>query len=325
MILLISNTKDFTTDFVVQEISRRSLPFTRLNTDEFPTLAYGTISINDGYSRRTIHWKNRNHVLDFEQVTAVLYRRPVPPVPDEAIIDPGIRRFCIDESYDFLRGLWLSLKCHWISNPEAIRKAEHKVYQLGIAQNLPFLIPKTLITNDPSETRAFFKNCSNGIIIKPLYLGFVNSAEGDKNIFTSLVSKDDLNEIESICLAPSIFQERVIKNFDIRVTIVGDELFVAKIETDSLPPNIPDWRFAPIQKLHHSEYKLPLEIESACFELVKRLGLDFGAIDLAVDNKGRYVFFEINPNGQWAWLETTLGFPISKAIVDRLLIPPVGS
>jgi len=320
MILIITNTQDLTSDFVVREISRRNLSFARLNTDEFPSLGFGFTSFGLNESpQRIIRWKNRKKILDFKQVTSILYRRPVSPIPEVTIQNPIIRKFCIDESYDFLRGLWLSNKCHWMSYPEAIRKAEHKVYQLEVAQNMPFIIPKTIITNDPFEVRNFFYKCKNGMIIKPLYLGFINNPKNPQNIFTSIVTENDLEDVESVSFAPSIFQERVLKQYDIRVTVVGERVFTAKIETNDLPANIPDWRFAATEKLHHEKYILPNEIEDICIELVKRLELDFGAIDLAFDNEGNYVFFEINPNGQWAWLESLLGFPISEAIVNRLI------
>jgi glutathione synthase/RimK-type ligase-like ATP-grasp enzyme len=320
MILIISNTQDLTSDFVVREITRRNLPFARLNTDEFPSYGLGlaTFGLTER-PKRLIHWENRKSPLDFDRITAVLYRRPVPPIPHTAITNDAIKQFCVDESYDFLRGLWYSLDCHWISDPLAIRKAEHKVYQLMVAQGLPFVIPKTVITNDPSEAEKFFHTCANGMIVKPLYLGFINQPENPLTIFTTVVSDDDLKDIGSVRVAPCIFQERIWKCFDIRVTIVGERVFAARIEVDSLPPNIPDWRFAPIEGLRHKMYDLPADIENACLELVKRLGLDFGAIDLAMTEDGTHVFFEINPNGQWAWLETALNFPISRAIVDRLL------
>jgi glutathione synthase/RimK-type ligase-like ATP-grasp enzyme len=318
MILLISNRNDLTTDFVVREILRRDLPFARLNTDEFPTQAHGSVSFENKTSTYLLKWKNRNKILDFRNITSVLYRRPVPPVPHTSLEDPGLIKFCIDESYDFLRGIWFSLECHWISYPEAIRKAEHKIYQLSVAKNLGFNIPKTLITNDPIEARDFFYKCDNGMIIKPLYLGFIDSSEGPKNIYTSVVTEDDLESIETIELAPSILQERIHKLFDLRVTIIGDEIFTAKIEADSFPTHIPDWRYLPIQELQHTIYGLPFDIETICIELVQKLDLEFGAVDLAVDESGEYVFFEINPNGQWAWLETIMGFPISKKIVDNL-------
>lgn len=56
-----------------------------------------------------------------------------------------------------------------------------------------------------------------------------------------------------------------------------------------------------------------------CINLVKDLNLRFGAIDLVCDLDGDYWFLEINPNGQWAWIENQTKLPIASSIVDELL------
>jgi glutathione synthase/RimK-type ligase-like ATP-grasp enzyme len=324
MILLISNRSDLTCDYVVRELTARKLNFSRLNTDEFPRNTRGLFALaSDGTTIRRIRLLDRDKVIDFDEVSSVLYRRPVPPQPSEAVEDKGVRKFCVDEGYDFLRGLWYSLDCLWISHPEAIRKAEHKVYQLTVASHLGFLIPQTVVTNDPPEVLKFFEKSANGVVVKPLYVGFVEATaeRSSRIVYTSLVKTEDLENIDQLVHAPSIFQERVLKQYDVRVTVVGERLFAARIDAE-LPADVPDWRFLPVSMLNHSHYTLPYELNVACIALVKRLGLQFGAIDFAVDYKNAHYFLEINPNGQWAWLEELLDLPISKAIVDLLSKSP---
>jgi glutathione synthase/RimK-type ligase-like ATP-grasp enzyme len=319
VILIISNTEDLTSDFVVREIRSRNLPFARLNTDEFPTTAFGTFSVDSNNSDKAIlKWSNRPHILNWNQVSSVYYRRPQTPVPDSRITNPALRKFCADESYDFLRGLWYSLDCLWMSNPEAIRKSEHKLYQLKVAKQLSFIIPNTVATNEPEEVKRFFYECKNGVIVKPLYLGFIDDEKSPKFIFTSIVREEDLKDINSVRLTPSIFQERIDKQFDVRVTVVGEKVFAAKIEPGFLPEGIPDWRYADMENLQHTSYDLPKDVEEKCRTLVHQLGLNFGAIDFVVDQDNKHFFLEINPNGQWAWLENVLDIPISQAIVDFL-------
>ena len=50
-----------------------------------------------------------------------------------------------------------------------------------------------------------------------------------------------------------------------------------------------------------------------------RLDLNYGAIDIIVTPDGRHVFLEINPVGEFFWLELRPGFAISDAIADVLL------
>jgi glutathione synthase/RimK-type ligase-like ATP-grasp enzyme len=64
--------------------------------------------------------------------------------------------------------------------------------------------------------------------------------------------------------------------------------------------------------------ELPKDITDKCVEFVKKLGLVFGAIDL-VKSFDKFYFLEINPNGEWAWLQKEAGLPIAETIVDYLV------
>jgi hypothetical protein len=318
VILIATNTQDITSDFVVAELRRRKVAFFRLNFDEFPQGAAGVVAGGSASPwRAEIRWSNRERTLDLNSIGSVLYRRPVSPLPDPSIESPALRRFCVDESYDFLRGLLYSLDARWMSDPGNIRRAEHKVFQIQAAEKVGLCLPRTLVTNEPEEVHSFFEACSGQMVVKCLYKGFVNEPAAPAMIFTSTVTCDDLKDSASIRLCPSIFQERIDKSYDIRVTIVGEKVFAARIDTDT-PASIPDWRVSKIEDIRHSLTVLPPTIERSCLDLVRNLGLEFGAIDFVVDKRGNYFFLEINPNGQWAWIETSLGLPISATIVDHL-------
>jgi glutathione synthase/RimK-type ligase-like ATP-grasp enzyme len=55
-----------------------------------------------------------------------------------------------------------------------------------------------------------------------------------------------------------------------------------------------------------------------CLRLVQGLGLEFGAIDLIRTPDGRYVFLEVNGNGQFLWAEELSGVKVSEALADLL-------
>jgi len=326
MILIITNRQDLTADFVVRELNRRGIAFARLNTDEFPLNCQAISSIsNDCPPQASLIWTNRPKPLHFQQVRAVWYRRPVPPVVDSEITDPGVRHFAIDECYEFLRGVWYSLDCYWMSHPDSIRRAEHKLVQLKDARHCEFILPKTIVTNSPSEVTSLNAQCRDGIIAKPLYLGFVKQGDSGAFIYTTRLTAEHLADNLAISLAPAIYQERIPKVADIRVTVVGEEVFAVKIVAPHLPDDIPDWRYLEYTELQHIPYSLPHNEQEKCRMLVRRLGLEFGAIDYALTEAGEHVFLEINPNGQWAWLETATGCPISIAIVNRLVAGAAGS
>jgi D-alanine-D-alanine ligase-like ATP-grasp enzyme len=49
-------------------------------------------------------------------------------------------------------------------------------------------------------------------------------------------------------------------------------------------------------------------------------GLNYGAVDMILTPDDRYVFLEINPAGEFFWLELkNPKFPVSAAIADVLL------
>lgn len=53
--------------------------------------------------------------------------------------------------------------------------------------------------------------------------------------------------------------------------------------------------------------------------LARRLGLSYCALDLVVTPSGDYVFLEVNPSGQYGWLESLTGLPITRELVRMLM------
>lgn len=322
MILIITNSRDVTTDFVVRELHRRSLPFRRLNTDQYPVGARASVHYpakGQGYSATYIRLAD-GKTIDFSEITSVLYRRPQDPTPHQAVSDPALREFCRRESYDFLRGLWYSLDAYWVSHPLHIRRAEHKLFQLRTAHQLSFRVPETLISNDPDEIQTFYSHCSSngGMVVKPVYLGFIDRENQPSYIYTSVVNDEDLQAIDDARYAPAIYQQRVNTAFDLRVTVMGHQLFPVKIVAPQANGRVSDWRVADVEDLQHTVYELPDDLARKCRQLVDVLGLEFAAIDFVVDHEGNHFFLEINPNGQWAWLEEVVDLSLTETLVRQL-------
>ncbi len=126
-------------------------------------------------------------------------------------------------------------------------------------------------------------------------------------------------------LAPVIYQREIRKAFDVRVTVIGDKVFAAAIHSQDHNETEVDWRSGTRDDLRHEAIELPPDVAAQCLALTAALGLRYGAIDLVADLDGRHWFLEINPNGQWAWIERRTGLPLAEAIVDTLLaIPEAG-
>jgi glutathione synthase/RimK-type ligase-like ATP-grasp enzyme len=115
-----------------------------------------------------------------------------------------------------------------------------------------------------------------------------------------------------------ILQREITKRADVRVTVVGDRVFAAAISSQGSPETEVDWRRGGSGDLPYQAITLPDSLSALCVQLVNSLDLRFGAIDLVWDEDGVFWFLEVNPNGQWAWIETRTGHPITAAIVDAL-------
>lgn len=113
-----------------------------------------------------------------------------------------------------------------------------------------------------------------------------------------------------------LFQQWVPKDYEVRLTVVDDQFFAARIDARS-PAAETDWR-ADYHALDYTAIETPEFVRTRVSELLHRLGLRFGALDFVVSPDGQWWFLECNPNGQWAWIETETAMPIAAAIADAL-------
>lgn len=211
----------------------------------------------------------------------------------------------------------MGLDARWMNHPTAVWQAEYKPYQLSLASKLGLLIPRTIITNDPDEIRTAFNEFGK-MIVKPARTGHIVRNGTEFSVFTSQVLTEHLGELESARLSPSIYQELIPKQFDIRVTIVGQRIFAAAIDSQSDPSATIDWRCTSNPQLPHYRVVLPEHVIGQLLRLMDALGLVFGAIDLIQTTKGDYYFLEVNPSGQWLWMDDMLNLGISDSIAEWL-------
>jgi len=308
-VLLVTASYDFAAEYVGDALKRRGIPFFRLDTDRFPSQVRVSF---DPHEDTVI--SSRDHSILGKQIRSVWYRRNVAPDLPESL-DADTREFCERETHAFLEGTLATLPSdRWLSSPQAIWRAERKPYQLAIAARLGFMLPRTVVTNDEVSVRQMAQN--NRLVAKAVSSGYISGPEGNRAIFTSALVSGDLEDLGGLSLAPVTFQELVEKVSDIRVTVVGNDVFAAEILSQRRESSRVDWRATDDVNLEHKVHKLPPKVDDLCRKLVSHLGLAFGAIDLALKADGTYTFFEINPNGEWGWIEDKLGLPISDHIAQ---------
>ena len=316
MLLIVTNKEDYTADFLIIELHKRNVEFFRFNTEEFPSSVAMTWEMNNGGVLG--HFQAGNKRIDFQSIDSVWFRRPVSPVPEKCISSAIDRNFVIQESHEFLEGIWRTLDCFWVSRPDALRTAESKMLQLKKAGQFGFKISPTIVSNSPEKAYAFLSKRT--VIYKPLDKARIDRVDHTGLIFTSLVGETEARYLENVRLAPSLFQGFIEKRVDIRVTVIGKKVFAVEIlaaEPDQIKY---DWRRIMPTELRFIRHELPDEISRKCVQLASDLGLQFGAIDLIQTQTGDYFFLEINPNGQWAWIQQmNPEIELREALVDLLV------
>jgi glutathione synthase/RimK-type ligase-like ATP-grasp enzyme len=138
-------------------------------------------------------------------------------------------------------------------------------------------------------------------------------------VYTSDVTEADLASAEQLRHCPSVFQERVEKERELRAAYVGGRFFVGAVDARRSARGATDWRRADAAECPWEHDALPADVAARLDALMRRLGLLYGALDLIRTPDGRHVFLEVNPGGEWGMLEHDLGLPISEAIADELL------
>jgi hypothetical protein len=140
-------------------------------------------------------------------------------------------------------------------------------------------------------------------------------------VFTSQLAAEDLAHLDQLALAPMTFQEHLAKAVELRVTLIGQRAFAAAVDSQAVERSRVDWRKAGRELVDAwTPYALPAEVAGRLLQLAARLGLSYGAADVVVTPDGRHVFLEINPAGEWFWLDDVFGpRALSAAIADALL------
>jgi glutathione synthase/RimK-type ligase-like ATP-grasp enzyme len=305
-VLILSSIYDFASDLVALELKDRGIPFLRLNREQLDEYEIALDPAGPTLSAR--HGVNRWQVSP--DLKSVWFRQPVflRNTPAEPLSPEG--QLKLSQWMAFLRGLSVFQNAHWMNAPQATYLAESKPYQLLLARQLGFNVPRTLVGNDALAIADEFEL---PFVVKSLDTVLVR--DGDDTLFTYTTIQRSHLESNSIRSAPVIAQTLIEPKTDIRVTVVGDTVFAACILGNGRPVS-GDWRVLPKDDLSYPDYELDRDTNRRCVDLVVKLGLSFGAIDL-VDSEVGTQFIEINPTGEWAWLANA-DRPVENAIVDWL-------
>jgi ATP-grasp ribosomal peptide maturase len=307
-VLVLTHWFDPTADHVVEELNRRDVPVFRCDAADFPQQLTVTATL-DGTWAGTL--RNASREVALREVSGVLYRRPT-AFDMPAGMSEQTRQWATAEARLGFGGLLASLD-KWLNHPQAIAHAEYKPVQLQVAAQCGLIVPPTLITNDPQQAQAFCEQIGD-VIYKPMASSHVNQDGEARIIYAARVLAEDIGD-PSIAHTAHLFQEWVEHDYALRVAVVDGRFFATAIYAHSTAGRV-DWR-SDYDALTYEPVEVPEQVCRGVRTLMNRLGLRFGALDFLVRPDGTHVYLEINPNGQWAWIEQTAP-AIASAIADAL-------
>lgn len=308
MILIVSALSDDHTVPVLDRLTERGADVRLLDLSAFPTgLRLAADYHPDGTHRYRL--SDADETVDLADVNAVWWRRPQPFELHPGVTDPVDRQFVYTECSQAVTGLFHALDAAWMNDPARDRVAGHKLYQLRIAGEAGLEVPRTHVTNDPDSARAFAAETGPS---ETVYKAFIAQPEAWRE--TRVLTPEEMAHLDDVALAPVIFQEYVPGDVDLRITVVGEEVFAVAIDaSDTDYPT--DYRMN-VGDARVEAHDLPTTVRERLLAFMDRLGLVYGAIDMRLTPDGRYVFLEVNPSGLWLFVEEPTGLPITEAVVD---------
>jgi|SRR5579859_522386 len=317
LILILSHRDDSTARRVEEQIRQRNHHVLLLDTADFPEWLTLAATLKQEHWQRTFTSDGMSYALS--SIRSIYVRRPN-HYQVRGDFPETLQVFLENEANHGFGGILRSLDCLWVNALEAQRLAGYKPRQLHIAREVGWSTPPTLITNDPLAVRTFFfEECQQEMIFKPLHGGFfLGRGSSYHVIYTSRVTLDHLKELDRVKGTAHLFQRSIKKHFEVRATVIGQTVLSVAIESQLSEASSVDWR-ASYKDLRYHIYDLPERIKEQCIQLVQRLGLVFGALDLIVTPDGEYVFLECNSGGQWEWLAVETNLPFAQTLAEVLI------
>jgi MvdD family ATP-grasp ribosomal peptide maturase len=318
-ILIITHTGDnFSIEKVTEYIDKNNCEVIRFDVDDYPMKNKLSTSFQDGEWVTILETPEKKHRLD--DIAAVWYRRAYNMgngLREE--LDPKFYGAAMGEVRNTLFGFLESIDVYSLGKPSVYRRLDSKEEQLKIADKIGLKIPETTITNSPEEARQFVLKHKD--VVAKMQTGFAIYEEGVESVvFTNVINEEKLEELDTLLYCPMQFQKKIEKKKELRVTIVGRDVYAFEIDSQQSEKAKIDWRKDGVNLIDKwIPTDLPTDIEAKLLELLDVYHVDYGAIDVIVSPEDEYYFIEINAAGEFFWLDNlTEENQISKSIADLL-------
>ncbi len=313
-VLVLATERDVSADRMVRALSDRGVPVFRADLSWFPQRLTLDAELRAG------RWMSRlataHRAVALEEMRSVWYRNPS-SFRFPAAMSGVERRHAQHEAKLGVGGVLASLPVRWVNSPGRHADAGHKPRQLVAAARAGLDVLPSLVTNDGAAVRRFVAGCGpGGAVTKMLGATAICEQGGRRVALTQRVAISDLGDLRGIEVTAHQFQRWAAKRKEARVIVIGRQVFAVAIRAGSDAARV-DWR-ADYRALSYETVDPPVDVQRGVRAVMGELGLVYGAFDFVITPEGRWVFLEVNPGGQFGWLEDKTDVPLTATLADLL-------
>lgn len=316
MILILSILDDFDTQEVIDWLKHKKASFFRLNDED---LINGNVTFYyNPKDKHNSYIMQNDKIIYLSDIKIVWYRKFgfLKTYEEQFGKKNDLVKYLYSE-FNILRTILLDLleEKEWLFNR---KKMPTKLKVLEIAHDCGLRIPETLVTSSKENLKVFFEQNNNSIISKSLGEG--KHLEFEENVYPFFTQNiEDINSVGRK-FSPSFFQKNIIKKYELRVFYIDSQFYSMVIFSQSNPKTINDFRNYDNEHPNRYEpYDLPKEIEIKIDNMMKRIGLNTGSIDIIKAIDDEYYFLEINPSGQFGMTASPCNYPLYEITANYLI------
>jgi ATP-GRASP peptide maturase of grasp-with-spasm system len=327
IILIISETGDYTTKNILEWLDYYGVSFLRLNYDvDADVIDIISGGIGNDIKNTVLRIKEKDFKLN--EIKFIWYRRGSYKMEKFIKGSTPFTNRSLSESLIYYMSAYSNFKYEYLNylfkdipsiGGNGIGRI-NKLIVLELAKEHHLKVPKYIATTLKSELILFAK-ANESIINKSLDLSFTHyNSENDYAImsYTNTIEKEDLNEIPTH-FALSFFQEKIEKEYEIRTFFLGEEYYSMAILSQNDSQTAVDYRRYNKDYMNRViSYQLPIELEKKSKNLMSKLELTTGSIDFIKGKDRNYYFLEVNPVGQFGYVSYNCNFQLEKKIANYI-------
>lgn len=230
------------------------------------------------------------------------------------------RELALRECDAFWEGAALSASLFWLNPPDSLILSSRKIHQISRARHLGIPLPETLVSNDRNSACYFFRE-HGGAVAKSIATGYSVYGSERLKLYSRFYLSPPEELLNGLAYSPMIFQKRVPKRRELRVTVVEEHCFGMVADTSDFDIDDVDLRRLDYDAERHRFAGLPVpdHVAAASRTIVASFGLSYAGLDWIEDEHGQWLFLELNCMGAFKWSELCGAGDITAAIADALV------